>query len=192
LTGASRRPAASSEWANYSLAGGMLASLLTWAGADLLRGQQAPAAVQSAILDVIGHGAVAVYVALWVWPIWGWPAVIAAGCAAVLIDVDHALAAGSLLPDRMMGLGARPWPHSMLGVVLGAAVALRIGGVSLAYAVGVGMFTHVIGDATAWPGVPLLVPLYPDPHVLVPAWTLPVAMAGLSATGAVTASRARR
>src|SRR5205085_11549891 len=124
---------------------------------------------------------VAAFVLLWTWSAWGWRPTFAAILAATLIDVDHALAAGSLSPTQMMSLAARPSSHSLLGALIATSVALALGGPRIAFAALVGVTTHIARDALEDPGVPLLVPFTVDWHVITPMWTLPLLMMDRSA-----------
>jgi membrane-bound metal-dependent hydrolase YbcI (DUF457 family) len=86
---------------------------------------------------------------------------------AVLIDLDHAVAAGSLHPARMISLPARPLSHSLLFALLaGGGLAALWRGRSrryplglLWYLFGLSLASHVLRDAAdgnettpwAWP-----------------------------------------
>jgi len=137
---------------------------------------------------------VAALVMLWTWPRWGWRPTVAAILAASLIDVDHAIAARSVLPAHLMALAARPAGHSLLGVLLAAGVGTALGGPRIGYAAAAGLLTHIARDAQAPPGVPLLVPWIDDWHVLLPVWSTPLLIACLAAIACcdVTAFFARR
>jgi hypothetical protein len=147
-----------------------------------------PLSLEWAILDEAGHAAVAALVMLWTVPAWGWRPFVAAVLAATLIDVDHALAARSILPSRLMSLAARPASHSLLGVAVGSGVGWLVGGRRVAFAAGVGILTHVMGDATADPGVPLWVPWVAEWHVILPRWSLPVLLGCLAAVSGAWAA----
>jgi membrane-bound metal-dependent hydrolase YbcI (DUF457 family) len=166
----------------------LLATLLVWQGVDQAQARL-PLSLAWAILDVMSHAAVAALVMLWTVPAWGWRPLIAAVLAAALIDVDHALAARSILPSRLMSLAARPASHSLLGVAVASGVGWLAGGRRVAFAAGVGILTHVLGDAQSEPGVPLWVPWSAaDWHVMLPRWTLPVLLVCLAAVSAAWAA----
>ncbi|MDQ6670692.1 MAG: metal-dependent hydrolase [Chloroflexota bacterium] len=140
-----------------------------------------------ALLDEVSHGAVAATCVLWLAPRWGLRPTLVAVLAATLIDVDHVIAAGSFTPERMMHLPARPPTHSLAGVLGLAIAAGTLGGPRVGYAVAVGVLTHILRDATAAPGVPLLVPAVADKHVIVPFWAFAASVVGLSAVHAAIA-----
>src|SRR5919197_1814482 len=77
-----------------------------------------------AVVDEIGHAAVAIACAAWLAPNWGWTPVIVAAIAGTVIDVDHAVAAGCLAPECLMSLSARPASHSLAGAL---AIPLVVG-----------------------------------------------------------------
>jgi membrane-bound metal-dependent hydrolase YbcI (DUF457 family) len=105
--------------------------------------------------------------------------------AGTLIDVDHAVAAGSIDPARMMALGARPPTHSLAGVSLIGLLVLAIFGWRAGYAAFAGAMTHIVMDATAVPGVPMFAPWSTDTHVTVPTWTMVPALLVLGFVGVV-------
>jgi membrane-bound metal-dependent hydrolase YbcI (DUF457 family) len=161
--------------------------------AEQVQGRTPTMSLPWAVLDVTAHGSLAIFICLWVVPRWGWRIVAAAAAAATLIDLDHALVARSLVPTDMMSIGTRPWLHSFLGVALGTLLAAWAGGARLAYAVGVGMLTHVVRDASAPPGAPLLIPFDVEPSIEVPGWLLPSLVALLCGLGVwLTARRSPR
>jgi membrane-bound metal-dependent hydrolase YbcI (DUF457 family) len=162
----------------------LLASLATWQLVDQLQ-SVLPLSGSWALLDELGHASVAAGVMLWTVPAWGWQPTLAAVLAGTLIDVDHPLAAGSVLPSHMMSLAARPASHSLLGVGIASAVGLALGGRRIGFAALVGVLTHIVRDATADPGVPLLVPMVDNWHVRLPIWSLPVLMLILIGAGLV-------
>jgi membrane-bound metal-dependent hydrolase YbcI (DUF457 family) len=160
---------------------------------------QAPLGLSTpwAVLDAIRHGAAAALTTVWLVPRYGWKPLVAGCLAGVALDLDHAVAARSLDPAAMMGLGVRPATHSLVGAVAFGLVAWPLFGHAVAYAVGAGMVAHIVEDSLSWPGVPLLAPLIPAPHVLLPAIVaaLVVSTLGLlSATlgGSLKAGRLRR
>jgi len=160
----------------------LLASLVTWQLVDRLQAML-PLSGSWALLDELGHASVAAGVVLWTVPAWGWQPTLAAVLAGTLIDIDHPLAAGSLLPSHMMSLAARPASHSLLGVAVASAVGFALGGRRIGFAALVGVLTHIVRDATADPGVPLLVPLVDNWHVRLPIWSLPALMLVLIGAG---------
>jgi len=131
-----------------------------------------------AILDGVCHGAAAAACTVWLKPRWGWTPVAAASLASVLLDVDHAVAAGSIDPAAMMGLGVRPPTHSLLFAALLGLGAWPILGRAAGYAVAAGIAVHLFEDGLTWPGIPLLFPFWDNRHVL-----LPVPIALLAALG---------
>jgi hypothetical protein len=136
-----------------------------------------------ALLDGARHGAAACACTVWLTPRWGWTPVAAAGLAGVLLDLDHALAARSIDPMAMMGLGVRPPTHSLLFGALVGLVAWPLLGRAAGYAVTAGVAVHLFEDGLEWPGVPLLLPLWSEQHVLVSvplALLATVALMGLS------------
>jgi membrane-bound metal-dependent hydrolase YbcI (DUF457 family) len=163
-------------------------ALLVWLASDLAQQQLAPMSVGFAIVHEVGHVAAAAACAVWLVPAWGFRALLAAVLAGTLIDVDHAVAAGSIDPIRMMSLGARPATHSIAGVVLIGLVVAAMAGWRLGYAALVGAATHVVLDARFAPGVPLLAPLSADAHVLVAGWVLPALILGLGLVGVMAAN----
>jgi hypothetical protein len=171
----------SSRWdAPRLLAVGVFAFFL-WQLADVVEAH-IPLSLAWAYCDEIGHGSVAVLAMLWTQPRWGWRPIIAAALAGTLIDVDHAIAARSLSPIDMMSLAARPPSHSLLAAVAAGALTGLVAGPRFGFGVAVGVITHVLRDAQEKPGVPLLIPLVVNPHVILPAWVLPASMLALAAT----------
>jgi membrane-bound metal-dependent hydrolase YbcI (DUF457 family) len=160
----------------------LLGCLALWQVADVLQARL-PLSLAWAVLDEVGHAAVALFVILWTWPIWGWRPTLVALLAATAIDIDHVIAAQSLAPSRLMSLDARPAAHSLLGVAVAINLGAALGGPRLAYAAGVGLLTHVLRDAVAPPGAPLLFPFVDEWHMLVPGWSVPAAMFALAAIG---------
>jgi len=163
------------------LALGVVLAVAVWQLADLAEGRL-PLSVGWALIDEAGHAGVAAAVLLWTLPAWGWRPTLAAILAGTVIDVDHAVAAGSLAPSALMSLAARPASHSLLGVMVATGVGALLGGRRIGLATLIGVLTHIARDATADPGVPLLVPWIADWHVLVPAWSLPLVMVCLAGT----------
>ena len=169
----------------------LLGSLGLWHAADALQARLA-LGLGWALLDVLGHAAVALAIMLWTWPAWGWRPTLVAVLAATLIDLDHVVAAGSLDPARLTSLAARPPAHSLLGTLVLANLGAAFGGPRLGYAAGVGALSHIVRDATAPPGVPLLVPLVDDWHLLLPDWSLLGLVVALAAASVLLASWSRR
>jgi membrane-bound metal-dependent hydrolase YbcI (DUF457 family) len=157
-----------------------------WVGAELAqRGQ--PITLRWALLDEVAHAGVA---AICSWPLgrkWGARSVLVAVLSGTVIDVDHAIAARSLAPRRMMRLAERPATHSLLGVLLVAIVTGAVCGRRLGYAAGIGAASHVLRDAVAPPGVPLFTPLGTNGHMVLPAWALPLGMAFMASLSQVLA-----
>jgi membrane-bound metal-dependent hydrolase YbcI (DUF457 family) len=100
--------------------------------------------------------------------------------AGLTIDLDHVIAARSIAPERLMGLAARPPSHSLLGTAALALATSSLAGPRLGWGVWVGLTTHLPWDAAAAPGVPLLVPLVANPHVVIPTWAFLVGLAALA------------
>jgi membrane-bound metal-dependent hydrolase YbcI (DUF457 family) len=150
-------------------------ALVSWIGAEAVQ-RALPPSLAFAIADEIAHGSVALLCALAMAPTWGFRPVLVALLAGTLIDVDHAVAARSLDPTRMMMLGARPATHSLAGVVSIALLIGAIWGPRSGYAALLGAATHVVRDADSAPGVPLFAPFSADAHVILPDWTLPAIM----------------
>ena len=150
----------------------LVACLLTWQAVDAMQARLT-LSVEWAVLDEVAHAALALFVLLWVQPVWGWRPVLVGIAAATLIDIDHVVAARSLLPADMMSLYARPLLHSVLGVLVIANLSAAFGGWRVAVAASIGAITHIARDAIAEPGVPLLVPFSNEWHMILPMWTLP-------------------
>jgi membrane-bound metal-dependent hydrolase YbcI (DUF457 family) len=177
-----------------------LGVLVVWRSADALQATLEPS-VAYAVLDEIAHAAVALFVAGWLLPAWGVRPVIAALIGGTLIDIDHAIAAGSLDPERMMALGARPASHSLLAAATAGVALSVVAGWQIGYAAAIGMLTHVLRDAGGPPGAALLLPFDSDHHIVVAAWVLPavvgtwsalnLALPGAGAPGAAAHWRAR-
>ena len=93
-----------------------------------------------------------------------------AGLAAVLIDLDHALAAGSFSVYAMTHLGGRPETHSLL-FVLGCG--LFAWGISRrgewGWLLGLALLSHVLRDASSG-GTPLLWPFFDFERLSLPAY----------------------
>jgi len=142
---------------------------VTWVTAFAVQ-QRVPVSLAYAVVDATGHAAAAAICTVWLIPAWGVRPFVVAILASALIDLDHAVVAGSLEPARMMALGARPATHSLAGALLIGVLGWAIGGRRVGYAAFVGAMMHVVQDARAKPGVPLLTPLSADDHVIVGPW----------------------
>jgi membrane-bound metal-dependent hydrolase YbcI (DUF457 family) len=155
-----------------------VAALGVWAAAEMVQQETAPPSTTFLVAHELGHIAAATACTLWLVPAWGFRSLLVAVLAATLIDVDHAVAAGSIDPGRMMALGARPATHSLAGVALLGLFVLAIFGWRAGYAAFAGAMTHIVLDANGLPGVPLLAPWSSDAHMLLPSWSLvPVILA---------------
>jgi membrane-bound metal-dependent hydrolase YbcI (DUF457 family) len=163
-----------------------LFALVSWIGAESLQ-RTLPPSLAFAVTDEIAHASVAVLCASAVAPAWGFRPVLVALLTGTAIDVDHAVAARSLDPMRMMSLGARPATHSLAGVVLIAVLIGAIWGPRSGYAALLGAATHVMRDANGTPGAPLFAPFSADAHVILPAWSLPVIMLAFGISSIVLA-----
>jgi membrane-bound metal-dependent hydrolase YbcI (DUF457 family) len=170
----------------------MVAVLAVWAIADVVQARSTPPSDTFLIAHEVAHVALATACAMWLVPAWGFRILLVAIAAGTLIDVDHAVAAGSIDPARMMALGARPATHSLVGVALLGALVLAGLGWRAGYAAFAGALSHVIYDATAPPGVPLLAPWSADNHVIVPTWSLVLLILALGCGGVVLASLTSR
>jgi hypothetical protein len=94
--------------------------------------------------DPFQHAALAAVV---VAPLADRQAVRTAVLAALLIDVDHAVAARSVRVSRTTGLATRPQTHSVLSAVLaGGAVAAAVAPVQ-GWAAFAGLSSHLLHDA---------------------------------------------
>ena len=141
-----------------------------------------PLSAAWAVLDGLRHGAAATVAMVWLRPRWGWAPVVAATAAGVLIDLDHVVAAGSVDPSAMLGLGVRPLTHSLVAMLAFAGLAGVTAGRISGFAVGAGILLHLEEDALTWPGVPLLWPLSAEGHVLLPAPVLVITLIALVLT----------
>lgn len=141
--------------------------------------------ILSALWEVVAHGSLGVIVVLPI--VWRSqrraPLVLLAFFGGIALDVDHAVAAGSLNPRTMERLGARPDTHSLLFVCLLALLAFALTRRKLiAWAVFAILSAHLLFDA---PGgsVRWLFPLqHPD---AIPWLVCPLGIAlltGISAT----------
>jgi membrane-bound metal-dependent hydrolase YbcI (DUF457 family) len=169
-----------------------IAALVVWAAAEMVQQQTAPPSTTFLVAHELGHIAAATACTLWLVPAWGFRYLIVAVLAATLIDVDHAVAAGSIDPGRMMALGARPATHSLAGVALLGVFILAVFGWRAGYAAFAGAMTHILLDANAMPGVPLLAPWSSDAHMLVPSWSLVPVIMVLGLVGVVLTRLGRR
>lgn len=101
----------------------------------------------------------------------GWPLALLTVSLAVLIDLDHAVAAGSLHPARMVSLPARPLSHSLLfaaaaGGLLAAVLPRRLAGQPrglLWYLFAMSLASHVLRDAIDSHNTPWTWPAPPPP-----------------------------
>lgn len=131
-----------------------------------------------ALLDAVRHGAAAAFCTIWMRPRWGWLPVAAGSLSAVLLDVDHAVAGGSLDLSTMLSLGVRPPTHSLFAAIVLGMLAWPVLGRGTGIAVGMGVAIHVLEDSLDWPGVPLLYPVWAERHAIVPlAWVLVATLA---------------
>ena len=82
--------------------------------------------------------------------------------AAVVIDLDHMVAARSARPRDTTGLGQRPRSHSLLAAALAAALVTARAGPAHGWAVFAALASHLLHDAgdTAAP-TPVLWPFRP-------------------------------
>jgi membrane-bound metal-dependent hydrolase YbcI (DUF457 family) len=152
-------------------------ALATWFASVYLQGRVAGLAW--AVLDVLAHGALAAFVVAWLVPGWGWQPFLIAIAAAILIDLDHVVAARTLRPADLMGLGARPYTHSLVGVLGFTTLAVGAGGLRSGYVVALGLLAHLLQDGREPPGVPLFVPVVADRHVLLSDAMLPIGIVAL-------------
>jgi membrane-bound metal-dependent hydrolase YbcI (DUF457 family) len=169
----------------------MVAALAIWTVAEVIQRQTAPPSSTFLLAHEGGHIALASAWTIWLVPAWGFRTLLVAVSAGTLIDVDHAIAAGSIDPTRMMALGARPPTHSLAGIALLAGVVLSLFGWRAAYAAFAGALSHILVDASAPPGVPLLAPWSTDRHILVPAWSVALGILVIGCIGVLLA-RPRR
>ncbi len=115
----------------------------------------------TALLDPLAHVSLAIMVLLpWASALNAPPKYFIAGVAsAILIDLDHFIAAGSLSLSDAISLPARPMAHSLLfcgaaAVLIGLAMRSR-----LAFgAVGVALISHISRDASGGGTTPLFWP----------------------------------
>lgn len=72
----------------------------------------------------------------------------AAGAAlSIFLDIDHALEARSLDPEKLLSLGRRPYTHSILfSLVVSLSVIIVSSNPALSYIVFVSMLSHVMRD----------------------------------------------
>ena len=123
----------------------------------------------TALLDPIAHAALALMVVL--------PWIVAfrlprsymllAIAAAVLIDLDHFIAAGSFSVQEAISLPGRPVSHSILfSAGLAGIVGLIARRLSAAGVVFLALLTHLSHDATSG-GTPWLFPLNDSPRLTV-------------------------
>lgn len=166
--------------------------LAIWFGALELQEHSAPGQLTWAALDVLVHGAAAGLCAVWLLPGYGWRPLVSAIAAGILIDLDHAVAARSLDPLKMMSLAARPPTHSLVAAVLFGIVAGRLLGSVCGYAVGIGIVAHLLGDAIEPAGVPLLAPFVTNPRIQISVVVLIGGMLAMALASAWLSQRAKR
>jgi membrane-bound metal-dependent hydrolase YbcI (DUF457 family) len=146
--------------------------------------------VLSALWEVLAHGSLAVLVVLPI--IWvrssRLPLALLAFLGGVALDIDHAVAAGSLTPRSMEQLGHRPGTHSLLFVCMVALIALAITRrKQIAWAVLAVLVAHLLLDAPGG-GVRWLFPLQrPD---AIPWLVCPIGIVVLTVTSAMVARTA--
>jgi len=169
-----------------------LGLLAIWLGALELQAHSPPGQLSWAALDVLVHGAAAGLCAVWLVPAYGWRPLVSAIVAGIVIDLDHAVAARSLDPFKMMNLAARPPTHSLVAAVLFGVLAGRLLGSVSGYAVGIGIVAHLLGDAIEPAGVPLLMPFVANPRMQVPVAVLIGGMLDMALVSAWLSQRAKR
>jgi membrane-bound metal-dependent hydrolase YbcI (DUF457 family) len=146
--------------------------------------------VLSALWEVFAHGSLGVIVVLPL--IWHNPRRIRLASLAFLggvaLDIDHAVAAGSLNPRSMEQLGHRPDTHSLLFVCVLALIALTLTRrKTIAWAVFAILAAHLLFDAPGG-GVRWLFPLqHPD---AIPWLVCPVGIVLLTGISAMVAHAA--
>jgi membrane-bound metal-dependent hydrolase YbcI (DUF457 family) len=145
-------------------------------------------------LDAVAHGAAAGLVAVGLIPGFGARTLVWGIAAGILLDLDHAVAARSLDPLRMMSLTARPPTHSLVAALALAGLVGSLRGWIFGYVVGIGIIAHLLGDAIEPAGVPLLAPFIADPWMRVSVTTLVFGMLamGLVSTGLSLSHALRR
>jgi hypothetical protein len=139
--------------------------------------------------DPLQHMAIAAAVAGPLVPRTGSRVLATAAAAAVVIDVDHAVAARSLRVRAMISLPARPRTHSLLTALGAGAVVGVAAGPAHGWAAFGGLASHLLHDAgDRRAPTPLLWPFAP-PRQLGRRWQL--AGTGALALGSAAISRAR-
>lgn len=144
----------------------------------------------SALWELLAHGTLGLLVVLPI--VWRSERrgryALCAFAGGVALDLDHAIAAGSLSPRRMELLGDRPVTHSVLFVSALALAALAITRHALvAWAVLAVLLGHLLFDA-AGGGVPLLYPV-PGGAQAIPWLACPAGIAALAGISALLARR---
>ena len=95
---------------------------------------------------------------------------IIAGAAAILIDVDHFIAANSLSVYDALHLSARPAAHSLLFVLICAlGMQLLTQNTAGSWLLLLALLSHILRDASLG-GVPFLWPLPFNLHLSIPAY----------------------
>jgi membrane-bound metal-dependent hydrolase YbcI (DUF457 family) len=112
--------------------------------------------------DPLQHALIAAAVAAPLVPRAGGRVVATAVGAALLIDVDHAIAARSLRVRDTTALAVRPWTHSLLTAVGTGGIVAAAAGPLHGWAAFAGLVSHLLHDAgdDAAP-TPLLWPVSP-------------------------------
>jgi hypothetical protein len=138
--------------------------------------------------DPLQHALIAAAVAVPLVPRAGSRVVVTAVAAAVVIDVDHAVAARSLRVRAVTSLATRPRSHSLLTAVGAGALVAAVAGPLHGWAAFGGLASHLLHDAgdRAAP-TPVLWPFAPA-RQLGRRWQL--AATTVLALGSVAVSRA--
>jgi membrane-bound metal-dependent hydrolase YbcI (DUF457 family) len=97
--------------------------------------------------DPLQHAAIAVAVTAPVAARGGRTVLVTAVAAALVIDVDHIVAARSLRPRRMTALAERPRTHSMLTAVAAGSLVTAAAGPLHGWAAFAGLVSHLLHDA---------------------------------------------
>jgi membrane-bound metal-dependent hydrolase YbcI (DUF457 family) len=112
--------------------------------------------------DPVQHAAIAVVVAAPLAPGAGRRVLVTAMTAALVIDIDHAVAARSIRPRDTTALAQRPRTHSLLTAAAAGALVAAAAGPLHGWAAFAGLGSHLLHDAgdRAAP-TPLLWPFRP-------------------------------